>query len=701
MFIRGLLGALFVAAFVSARSQDFAQTVNYTTRAKNLQSVLLELSGQTHVELQCSQDLAGEPIILRLKQVPLKEVMDKIAQVTCGEWVKRDKAIELRRSPEAEKRHLQAIAQRVEQLKLSIAELRAASRADRPLTKDEAAQMAASMSLAILKPDADVNLMPKDHPSQRFLTKALEHADLAQIAELSSGQIAFASSPGILQTELPGMDGLLEEFTISQNLLTSELYKIADTQEGEVRESIRSMLLPISSHPLQCIVKVQVRDAGKYSVDGRVYSERGMWSGGYAIIGGWKAKSDLDGAEFVNRHVAAGLDISPKTRDLLEFANRDSYLSKYDGKPFGTDIREEIMSPAKVDPLSFATTDLVLGISSMDDVNAVFLPTDHCEVYRSKQGGFDTKGMLENWYADMSVQESGGWLVGMPLDPLEASKQRLPRAALDDYLKALSRRGFLALEDTAAFALALTPDNKPDLALRALQCCGFSGRDLVVGGGESLAGSYSLLGMLTPGQWETASKGTLNVEFGALDPEQSTRLIAFWSRSGFMFAPIKHQQGTDYALIDIEGSHVEGPGLGSGRLVVADRVLPAYVIDVKTKRPATNYMTATDLGREAASPRGRYYDFEHIQVSEQRTIILRIVKRGRDEDFVREITFKEKRPGTGPQLSLNDVLKSMTPDLRKQYNEAFAKEKENQRKEKEFDATAPPPPAVPPASKNK
>src|SRR3569832_729547 len=100
-----------------AECQDLSRHITYSARATALQTTLKQLSKQAGVELQCSQDLANEPIILRLNDVPTKEVMDKIAEVTAGEWIKLPKAIELRRSDLAQKRHLAAIQSRVDAMR--------------------------------------------------------------------------------------------------------------------------------------------------------------------------------------------------------------------------------------------------------------------------------------------------------------------------------------------------------------------------------------------------------------------------------------------------------------------------------------------------------------------------------------------------------------------------------------------------------
>src|SRR3569832_435733 len=88
-----------------AECQDLSRHITYSARATALQTTLKQLSKQAGVELQCSQDLANEPIILRLNDVPIQSVMDKIAEVTAGEWFKLPKAIELRSSDTAQRMH--------------------------------------------------------------------------------------------------------------------------------------------------------------------------------------------------------------------------------------------------------------------------------------------------------------------------------------------------------------------------------------------------------------------------------------------------------------------------------------------------------------------------------------------------------------------------------------------------------------------
>ena len=94
---------------------SLTQKVTYTTRAKTITRVLADLTKATRVRMECNGDLDKEPLILKLNGVPLKEAMDKIAEVCAGEWVKKDNALILQRSAAADAIHAAAVKERTDE----------------------------------------------------------------------------------------------------------------------------------------------------------------------------------------------------------------------------------------------------------------------------------------------------------------------------------------------------------------------------------------------------------------------------------------------------------------------------------------------------------------------------------------------------------------------------------------------------------
>ena len=60
--------------------------LNYTAPAFPIQRICADLSKQAGVKLRVTDDLASEPLVVRFKDVPLTEALDKIALAVRAEW---------------------------------------------------------------------------------------------------------------------------------------------------------------------------------------------------------------------------------------------------------------------------------------------------------------------------------------------------------------------------------------------------------------------------------------------------------------------------------------------------------------------------------------------------------------------------------------------------------------------------------------
>src|SRR5688500_14430336 len=80
-----LLPLAMVASAVIA--QDFSQKVTYEASGISAKRVLQELSAITKVQMDTAPITATEVLMIGVKDVSLKELMDRIAEVTSGRWI--------------------------------------------------------------------------------------------------------------------------------------------------------------------------------------------------------------------------------------------------------------------------------------------------------------------------------------------------------------------------------------------------------------------------------------------------------------------------------------------------------------------------------------------------------------------------------------------------------------------------------------
>lgn len=69
---------------VSAQG-DLLVPVSYETRGRDLRLVLADLSTQTRLKLD-SRGLENRPLIIRVQKMPLRNLLDAIAEVTDAKW---------------------------------------------------------------------------------------------------------------------------------------------------------------------------------------------------------------------------------------------------------------------------------------------------------------------------------------------------------------------------------------------------------------------------------------------------------------------------------------------------------------------------------------------------------------------------------------------------------------------------------------
>src|SRR5438105_3393779 len=80
--------------------QDLTVHVTYKTVAIPARQAIADLAKISHQDLRVENELAGQPLILRLNDVPLKDAMDRIASVLHGGWFRDRTQFTLQRTDE-------------------------------------------------------------------------------------------------------------------------------------------------------------------------------------------------------------------------------------------------------------------------------------------------------------------------------------------------------------------------------------------------------------------------------------------------------------------------------------------------------------------------------------------------------------------------------------------------------------------------
>lgn len=454
-------------AAMATASQDLSKPVEYTTRAKPLKSVLFDLSKQTGVELECVPALENEPLILRLHSVPLKEAMDKIAAAFGGHWKNIDKAYEFEWGAEAETRHELALQARADLIKESYKALLEDS-AKIPVIETQA-QADDFLDKYIQSTKGGVHSDPAaNSPVAKLADEVaakLNPAQLAAIPEWTNR--VFATDPSPLEQPIEGVQEPIDEFSKSQALLMdSKSNKSTDIGIGW---AIGRPGVP----PFKVLASVFHAEANSYGANvmvadstGTVVANRYVRLGKeFDFIAHRKNEQKVRLA-----HRSEGVTLGPIAAELVNYIVPDK--TKNELTPAA---RTALTNCTETDPLSIASSDILLGFAQQDNVNAVCLPTDYGETwsYIASRGGYCTLDLYQKVLArsdDMVADEQDGWLIARPVDPLDAASTRMPRPALEKFLKAAAPIGHAGIDEIAGLICSIPDGAKMILANYGLQC---------------------------------------------------------------------------------------------------------------------------------------------------------------------------------------------------------------------------------------
>ncbi len=195
-----------------APAQDVRVPINYTTPAISVSQALAQLSELSKIKLSVVGDISTEPLILRFKQVPLSEAMQRIADVVHAEWKPYGKGFLLERTPvlvqnlekEATERRAQAFSDSVSRDLKEIA-------GRGPWTVDRSLQLAKDVKTIVQGADAESaqsnrlrDELTRRLPDFTALLQMLSAMNPRELAAIKPGErVAFSNMPGRMQRKLP------------------------------------------------------------------------------------------------------------------------------------------------------------------------------------------------------------------------------------------------------------------------------------------------------------------------------------------------------------------------------------------------------------------------------------------------------------------------------------------------------------------
>jgi len=526
------LSLLFLASLCFG--QDLSKPVDYTTAAKPTRLVLLDLSKQTGIQLRVDAPMEDEPLILRLKSVPLQEAMDKMAEVFAADWVDHHGYWQLERSDQKVAALKQRVLdERTRAFKDSIDALVKLEETNPPLDAVHANAIAQQFSGRKVDTGGytatlEDFLTDSQLPGMRFCVKVLGNMDPKELAAIPPNtRVVFSSSPNSMQRALPPIDPAdVQNFMEQRKIVHDAFQKVKiDPTASSLFGDIDSAL--VTTKPMRLICST--RNLGsQLLLQFTMVDDKGAQILYDNEILGVTWKERFEGRAQRNK-IRQQKDGYPLSKEVLELAARDNMQGNA-FTPITAELQDKLLNPVEHDPLSYATSDILLNGASQSNSNLIGLPDDSVEDnarYAVSSGGGKTSLVKFRSYlnASESTLDIGDqWIVLKPLDPVTAAEETANRNSLRDYFNSCVQDGYCSIEASAKFAAENSRNMTSNWPVFGAQCLlNTQSVTLFIQPCDTMR----LFGSLTDTQQSTVASKSLTLRLNELGEDQRSMIYDF------------------------------------------------------------------------------------------------------------------------------------------------------------------------------
>jgi hypothetical protein len=456
-----LFGALGAAAF----GQEASPKVTFTMRAARAERVLAELGKAANLTLTTSPQTADEVMVISATDVPLSDLLAKIATAASAEWRQEEGGYRLVPATGMRTREEQeALNARIAAIRKSINDVLAKKKPSKPAGKDAAGKAGADEEDSFPGTVGDTTVY-----------EIAARTDLAAIAALANGErVVFSTQPTRMQRRFSGdITGLINTFIAEHNKQVANNGDPTNDPEMEklpsfIREMAGRMSKPIGqvSKALFVVSRMGLGMFGMTQAELRLYDPSGkvsftvpanirMPGSGIEAMMETLAITPKDPKE--KPATVTPVELSPDSKAFMETFSSGG-MGALRGLKMTTDIRTKIYRPDQYDPLSYLPTDEVLALAKKQNRPVVaVLPDDAVSLVTNMMPS--QKPTVEQFEKRLAgagesrIVSDAAWLIIKPVRPAEARANRLDRAALTRLLGAALEKGVVSLDDVAAYSL--------------------------------------------------------------------------------------------------------------------------------------------------------------------------------------------------------------------------------------------------------
>jgi hypothetical protein len=471
-------------AHARAQSDPFQQLITYDQPAQTVKQLLADLSKQTGVRLFAPNPIDDEIVLVSVKQMPLKELMDHLAYVTDGEWFQqKDGSYHLVRSPKlARERREQDNEQILKGLQRAL-EQKEVRRLAEPLTEQQVRASRDKIKALMREIEASDLQVPfwktpegealvKEFYSlrrdERLAVRLVQKIGLRRLLEIPVGERrVFSNVRG--RFLLPfgfSVEALVQQY-VGEHRLLHELWTHPTEGISNFRIYDDDLRQPPPDQPLTRVYLIADRRTLSWFSFTVVLASEGGAKATRWRAGDWDLWAEFDMEDLEK---SPSPETPPQTAERVEWSERTrQFLKAYRAMQRTTESMPlpEILDPAKVEPLSLIPTDVLRALAQKKGKSIVALLDDNDYVawFNYAIGGRDELGFSINelsysfYYSDM--QEMENLLRVKPRLSSYKWDQRVSRQAMSNWLRRVLQQKYMRLEDH--LALLRLSQKRPDI----------------------------------------------------------------------------------------------------------------------------------------------------------------------------------------------------------------------------------------------
>jgi len=590
-----LLASLAIALAPQGQAPDLSKKISFESVAMPAKRLVADLGKAAGLTLDVSAQTAGETLVVKVTDVTVKDVLDRIALALDGEWKTEDGGV-MRLIRPAANLNREAAAERQEKIASLTAEIK---KAVAELNKKPAANTGSEPpQIAMSFPFGGGNY----HKQIIQLVSRLNVGDM--VLPDDDGRVVFSSSPTRMQKLLPGnLEPIVAELVAEHNKAAAASKKSNDQDEETKDEQMKQWedwmkafgfgqeVKPIEGRPAKLLLIVQSQQMmGGLTATLRLYDAKGQVA--------MEGSTSLVNSGFMEEAMAIGKPMpAPASDDKpIEFSDTTkeingifgSFMNGANRGKMSKELEGKLIRPDLYDPLSFSTTESLFAVAKHKNLDLVACLPDATgsmlEVFTGGQATVNGYMKMLEGSDEIKLTNADGWLTLQPKHPITARGKKCDRVALAKLIASSKSKGTVGLDDIASYALTSPSPYEDSTSMQYIML---------------FAPNAMQMGMMGMVDWNAVRLwGTLNVnqrdalasnghlQFGTMAPQQRDLVSKMMfgaqtalkvvdpnakpkTEAGFM-EMIKSFMGAQHKDYRQEPTEIMPMGLPSGGYIAAD-----------------------------------------------------------------------------------------------------------------------------------